>query len=118
MDDLEEQEKLYCIQLLQAFGLEDWNDDIVNASLLELYTEMQEDVNLQAILVKVSQVESLQMLITMASAETHSALDKQMILFNLLFQYDTFDLIHRCIIDFRINGLIRDKSVEALLAHF
>ena len=118
MDEVEDQEKMYCIQLLQAFGLEDWDDDTVNASLLELYTEMQEDANLQAILLKVSNEESLQLLINMANAETHSALDKQMILFNLLFQYDTFDLIHRCIIDFRINGLIRDKSLEALLATF
>jgi len=118
MDETEEQEKLYCIQLLQAFGLDTWDDTIVNATLLELYTEMQEDTNLQTILVKVSQVESLQMLITMASAETHSALDKQLVLFNLLFQYDTFDLFHRCIIDFRINGLIRDKNLETLLSTF
>ena len=84
MDEVEDQEKMYCIQLLQAFGLEDWDDDTVNASLLELYTEMQEDANLQAILLKVSNEESLQLLINMANAETHSALDKQMILFNLI----------------------------------
>jgi hypothetical protein len=118
MDELEDQEKLYCIQLLQAFGLDNWDDDIVNSSLVELYTEMKEDLNLQAILLKVSTVETLQLLITMAEAETHSALEKQMVLFNLLFQYEYFDLFHRCIIDFRINGLIRDKNLETILAHF
>ena len=115
MDNLEEQEKLYCIQLLQAFGLDSWDDDIVNNSLLELYLEMQDDNNLQAILLKISNEESLQLLINMAQSDVHSALDKQMVLFNLLFQYDTFDLIHRCIIDFKINGLIRDLTANTLL---
>jgi hypothetical protein len=35
-----------------------------------------------------------------------------------LFQYEYFDLFHRCIIDFRINGLIRDKNLETILATF
>jgi len=118
MDTLEEQEKLYCIQLLQAFGLDTWDDTIVNTSLLELYLEMKEDANLEVILLKISNEESLQLLINMASSETHSALDKQMILFNLLFQYNYFDLFHRCIIDFKINGLIRDFTANAVLATF
>ena len=115
MDNLEEQEKLYCIQLLQAFGLDTWDDDIVNTSLVELYLEMQEDINLQAILLKVSNIESLQLLINMASSETHSALDKQMVLFNLLFQYDYFDLFHRCIIDFTRDNKIADAIADNLL---
>ena len=115
MDNLEEQEKLYCIQLLQAFGLDTWDDDIVNTSLVELYLEMQEDINLQAILLKVSNIESLQLLINMASSETHSPLDKQMVLFNLLFQYDYFDLFHRCIIDFMRDNKIADEIADNLL---
>ena len=118
MDNLEEQEKLYCIQLLQAFGLDTWDDDIVNTSLVELYLEMQEDINLQAILLKVSNIESLQLLINMASSETHSPLDKQMVLFNLLFQYDYFDLFHRCIIDFMRDNKIADAIADNLLATF
>jgi len=116
MDDLEDQEKMYCIQLLQAFGLDDWDDDKVNDSLLELYLEMQEDINLQAILLKVSNIESLQLLINMARAETHSALEKQMILFNLLFQYDYFDMFHKCVVDFRQYALIRNATADILLA--
>ena len=115
MDNLEEQEELYCIQLLQAFGLDTWDDTIVNDSLLELYTEMQEDANLQAILLKIANEESLQLLINMAQSELHLALDKQMVLFNLLFQYDYFDLFHRCVIDFIKNGLITDAIADKLI---
>ena len=113
MDTLEEQEELYCIQLLQAFGLDTWDDTIVNDSLLELYTEMQDDNNLQAILLKIANEESLQLLINMAQSELHSALDKQMVLFNLLFQYDYFDLFHRCIIDFMRDNKIADAIAES-----
>lgn len=115
MDTHEEQEELYCVQLLQAFGLHKWDDNIVNASLVELYLEMQNDNNVQAILLKLSNVESLQLLINMSMAESHSYLDKQMVLFNLLFQYDYFDLFHRCIIDFKQNGIIKDSIADKLL---
>ena len=45
-------------------------------------------------------------------------LDKQMVLFNLLFQYDYFDLFHRCIIDFTRDNKIADAIADNLLATF
>ena len=60
MDTPEEQEELYKIQLLQAFCLEEWDDDVVNNTISELYNLMSLDKNVQEILVKISKVEELQ----------------------------------------------------------
>lgn len=112
MEDEEEQECLYQIQLLQAFNLMEWDDFTVRAIIEELYNELKADKYFPLILEKVSKVEAFQSLIQMT--EQHKQMDKDILLLNLLFQFDYFDLFHNCIIDFKRGGEIREKSFQVL----
>jgi hypothetical protein len=67
MDSEEDQEQLYKIQLLQAFNLEEWNDEVINDTMVELFNLMKLDSNLDKILLSLSKVESLQKVINMAN---------------------------------------------------
>jgi hypothetical protein len=109
MDTTEEQDQLYKLQLLQAFGTDEWDDDVIATTLEELYAELNEDIQLQAILLQLSNVGALQMLIENES-------DSQFVLFKLLFQYEYFDLFHKCVIEFREKKTIGDKTGNALSA--
>lgn len=145
MDTEEEQEHLYKIQLLQAFYLDEWDDDIINDSMVELFHLMKLDSNLDKILLHLSKVESLQGVISMMNEcidvkyanevdanevdandtrmeqntrEAHIDFDKKLVRFALLFQYDYFDLFHKCVYDFIHHSNITDKSMDALLTTF
>jgi hypothetical protein len=141
MDSEEEQEHLYKIQLLQAFNLEEWNDEVINDTMVELFDLMKLDENLYKILLSLSKVESLQKVINMANecidmndntnkadtstsaADTSTSaadieFNKKMVLFGLLFQFEYFHLFHRCIYDFIHLWYITDKSVNALIETF
>uniref|UniRef100_A0A6C0IJL3 Uncharacterized protein n=1 Tax=viral metagenome TaxID=1070528 RepID=A0A6C0IJL3_9ZZZZ len=123
MDTPEEQEQLYKIQLLQAFKIDNWDDDKVNTTLYDLYTLMNTDTHLETILQKVAKVEALQLLINMTQEsidmendnETYRELDKKLLLFSLLFKFEYFDLFHRCIYDFIHDWTIKDNSLNNML---
>jgi hypothetical protein len=140
MDTAEEQEQLYKIQFLQAFCLEEWNDEKINSTMVELYDLMKLNENLANILSSLSKVESLQEVINMAygcidrnyahareaadakeaahAREAATEYDKKLVLFGLLFQFDYFDLFHRCIYDFIHLWYITDKSMKVLIATY
>lgn len=111
MDTDEDREMLYRIQLLQAFDLDKWDKFIINITLEELYNSMSNDKGLALILSQISTVKDLQFLINNNELET----DKNILLFNLLFQYEYFDLFHNCILGFMRTGEIDDKPLQKLL---
>lgn len=113
MDSPEDQEMMYKIQLLQAFALSEWDDQIVQLTIDELYKEMSSDPSVASILDNVSKVAALQTLFDM-TLQT----DKDRLCFSLLFQYEYFDLFHNCIIDFKHRGGIRETTLEKLCATF
>jgi len=109
MDSPEDQEMLYQIQILQAFDLQEWDDEKVKITIEELYNELKTDVMLPVILEKISKVEALQVVIEMSQQQTKE--EKDLLYFSLLFQFDYFDLFHNCIIDFKHRGGIREKTI-------
>ena len=109
MESPEDQEMLYQIQLLQAFDLQEWDDEKVKITMEELYNELKTDVMLAVILEKISKVEALQVVIEMSQQQTKE--EKDLLYFSLLFQFDYFDLFHNCIIDFKHRGGIRAKTI-------
>lgn len=113
MDTSEDQEMMYKIQLLQAFALPEWDDQIVQLTIDELYKEMSSDPSVASILDNVSKVAALQTLFDM-TLQT----DKDRLCFSLLFQYEYFDLFHNCIIDFKYRGGIRETTLQKLFATF
>jgi len=114
MDTEEEQEGLYRVQLLQAFGMDELIESEVYSILLELYNLMKEDNNLQTILTETSKINGLQFIINMAN-NSGDGLEKNILLFNLLFQYEYFDLFHKCIIEFIESKIISDITMNNLL---
>ena len=141
MNNEEDQEHLYKIQLLQAFNLEEWNDEVINDTMVELFNLMKLDENLYKILLSLSKVESLQKVINMANecidmnhntsavaadtsaADTSAAsadieFNKKMVLFGLLFQFEYFHLFHKCIYDCIHLWYITDKNVNTLIETF
>jgi hypothetical protein len=196
MDTEEEQEHLFKIQLLQAFNLDEWDDDIINDSMVKLFDLMKLDSNLEKILLSLSKVEALQEVITMTNecidmkyanaktskadaseadaseagpsaskadtseagpsaskadtseagpsaskagaseagaskagpseagaseadaSEADASEAKKMVLFGLLFQYDYFDLFHKCVYDFTHHFCITEYNTNALLTAF
>ena len=76
MDSEEDQEHLYKIQLLQAFNLEEWNDEVINDTMVELFNLMKLDENLYKILLSLSKVESLQKVINMANEQIQAQLQQ------------------------------------------
>jgi hypothetical protein len=131
MDTAEEQEQLYKIQFLQAFCLEEWSDETINSTMVELYDLMKLNENVANILSSLSKVESLQEVINMAygcidrnyadaadAREAAAEYDKNLVLFGLLFQFDYFDLFHKCICDFIHLWYITDKSMKVLITTF
>ena len=114
MDTEEEQEGLYRVQLLQAFGMDELIESEVYSILVELYNLMKEDNNLQTILTETSKINGLQFIINMVN-NSGDGLEKNILLFNLLFQYEYFDLFHKCIIEFMESKIISDITMNNLL---
>ena len=113
MDSPEDQDMLYHIQLLQAFDLKTWDDNIVKTALTELYPILQKDKSFSLILEQVSKVEALKLIIEMTPYT--SQMGKDLILLTLLFQFEYFDLFHNCILDLTHKGEIREKTLNTIL---
>jgi len=125
MDTEEEQEHLYKIQFLQAFGLEEWDDELIHEYMTDLYNLMKTDVNLQQILLNLSQVETVRDFINSTCKyveqniiDSNTLVDKNMILFTFLFQYNYFDVFHKCIYDFQHTLGISDTRMQTLVKIF
>ena len=68
---------LYRYQLLQAFGIDKYNDEIINSEIENLYNKFKNNINIQKIIEK-----------------NKIYLEDDLINFMLLFQYDIFYLFH------------------------
>lgn len=113
MDTNHDQDMLYQIQILQAFGIDkcDKNDtDKIKIILDELYAEMKTDKSLAIILDKLSKVDTLKHIIDLVPENIDQTC------FSLLFDYDYFDKFHNCILDFKHIGFIGENTLQTLLA--
>ena len=112
MDEVNDQEQMYRIQLLQAFGLNHWDDEQVIPVIMELYNELEKTNQMKEIYNKARENPIIQEMLTIFSDESLIGDD---IILNLLFKFEYFDLLHRCIVDFLINGDIDEKYKNNLL---
>jgi hypothetical protein len=112
MDEEDEQEYLYQLQLLQAFDLEQWDDRVVNTTLLNIFARLTPSPDFQKILSKAQNKPAIRDLLVYFSAGEAAASEAAvetaedmaasdaLLTFKLLFKYEYFDLIHRCISDY------------------
>jgi len=100
MDDDEDKNDLYRIQFLQAFDLNNFNEDILNKKLMQLYDKVKECNQLKEII------------------EEYSKVNQNMckiVIFAFLFSYDFFDLFHKCLIDFFNFNVILENTKNDLI---
>jgi len=116
MDTADEQEQLYQIQFLQAFDLQSWNETEINNAIMELFYRTRTNDDFKKILQKAhdnTEFKQILDLLDLNKAEAanndddHNGVDEvddtDEIMFTLLFKYEYFDLLHRCICDYITN---------------
>lgn len=102
MDNDDDRNDLYQIQILQAFGLRHFNEDEMSENVLQLYHQLKDCNEIQEILeegVKANPQMNM----------THA------IMFMCLFSYDFFDLFHKCLIDYFTTGSILEESKRDMI---
>ena len=104
----EDQDDMYRVQLLQAYNLEKWDDKIINDTMTSLFNTYITNVDFKEIIDKAKQSEKL------SNIKTYIGDDSQT-LFNGLFQYDLFDMIHICICDLEKSSTISEINKNKLL---
>jgi len=113
MENEADQEDLYRIQLLQAFDLNDWDDEAINAIILDLYARVSSEF--KEIFEKARRNETILEMLAFFKLSGEKRLEENDIIFKLLFKFEYFDLLHRCIVDFLLNQTIQHKYLANLL---
>jgi len=114
MSDPSDQDELYRVQLIQAFDLEKWDDAKIQKQLQELYLLIKDTNEFKEIFSKAKKNENVNNLLANFEYMIDSH-DIDNIVFSILFNFSTFDLIHRVIIDFLRNNAIEEKHMTNLL---
>ena len=106
--EIEEQDKLYRIQYLQAFGIDNWDNDIISSSMTELFKKIENDPDIIDIIDKIAKSEKFKMYIPLLGNNKEN-------LFSLLFNFDLFHLSHHCFCDIINNKKIDKINKQKLL---
>jgi hypothetical protein len=97
MDDDDDRNIMYQIQLLQAFGMHKFDEDKINEKVLQLYQTLKDCDEVKEILEEgIKANPQMEM--------TH------VIMFMCLFSYHFFELFHKCLIDYFTAGYILEES--------
>jgi hypothetical protein len=115
MDNDDDQEQMYRIQMLQAFDLNEWKDDVIHKTIAELYATLGELPEFKTIFTKARQNKNIQDMLALLSLSGEEQVDTDDIIFDLLFKFEYFDLLHRCIVDYILNNSLHEKHVTNLL---
>jgi hypothetical protein len=115
MDNENDQEDMYRIQLLQAFDLNEWDDDIINETIKELYNKLSHRAEFKEIFSKARENKSIIEMLEFLRLGGEERLEENDIIFNLLFKFEYYDLLHRCLIDYLILDRINPIHVRDLL---
>jgi hypothetical protein len=97
MDDDDDRNFMYQIQLLQAFGMQNFDENEMSENVLQLYHELKNCNEIEEILEEGVKANP-QMKMT------------NVIMFMCLFSYQFFDLFHKCLIEYFTTGSILEKS--------
>jgi hypothetical protein len=110
MDTFDEQEDLYRIQLLQAFGIDVWIESKVTDMLIDLWSLLYLNTDFMHIINKASKNENIIDILDSLKAECTNDL-----IFTILFKYEYFDLMHSCIADVLMHGAVHPIHLENMM---
>lgn len=113
MDDASDQEDMYRIQVLQAFDLNEWNNDVIKDIVNDLYTKLKDIPAMKQIFERARGNSSV--IEMLALFDDDECVNENDIIFYFLFNFEYFDMIHRCIVDYFANNTIHDKYTNKLL---
>lgn len=117
MIDNEYTDYLYRIQLMQAFNMETWDDNVINSVCSKLYERLIKSEIFRDIIEKASKTKDIKEIYEFINS-TENIEDndeKQRIIFSLLFKYEYFDLIHRCIIEQFNDGGVKENTKNMIM---
>ena len=97
MDNDDDRNFMYQIQLLQAFGMHNFDENEMSERILQLYHKLKDCDDVKEILEEgVKANPDMKM--------------SNVIMFMCLFSYQFFDLFHKCLIDYFTTGSILEQS--------
>lgn len=107
----EDQPEMYRIQLLQAFELSAWDNEAMDKGTKEIFDRVGSHPDVKAIIDKARKSKCCESVIMLVDSNDFT-------IFTTLFQYDLFDLLHRCICDVLsrkgVNPTHRDMLLKAM----
>ena len=111
---------LYMAQLLQAFDISSWYDDIVNNTIMDIFNKFQYNINFKKIIDKAllsSDFNELYDIICTLDNNNNNKKEenKERIFFSFLFNYNFFDLLHKCICELFIKNDISNTTLDTIL---
>jgi hypothetical protein len=112
---------LYMAQLLQAFDISSWDDDIVNNTMMNLFNEFQYNINFKKIIDKAllssdfNELYDIICTLDNNNSNNKKEENKERIFFSFLFNYNFFDLLHKCICELFIKGDISNTTLDTIL---
>jgi hypothetical protein len=111
---------LYMAQLLQAFDISSWDDDIVNNTIMDIFNKFQYNINFKKIIDKAllsSDFNELYDIICTLDNNNNNKKEenKERIFFSFLFNYNFFDLLHKCICELFIKNDISNTTLDTIL---
>ena len=107
MDSDEDKNYMYQLQLLDAFGLKKYNDDKINEEITSIHNKIKECSQFKEI--------------CKACNENENFKDFKMdeiIMLICFFSFDTFDLFHKCLVDFFTHGYILEDATTNMMNAF
>jgi hypothetical protein len=114
MDDEFSQDYLYRVQLLQAFGLERWDDDKINTITNHTFNKIKDTGVFREIIEIAKKNKEMMSLLTFICAEDNNVNQDELV-FELLFKYEFFDLTHKCLCEQLKGGKVCESTKDALL---
>ena len=108
LHDKDDQSDMYRIQLLQAFDMVEWNNDRMDIGMRNIFEQVGTVHDIQDILNKAKVSKMCEAAVTLIDADDFT-------IFSNLFQFDTFDLFHRCLSDTIRKGSVAEINKQLLL---
>ena len=102
MDNDDDRNFMYQIQLLQAFGMHNFDEDEISERTLQLYHKIKDYSEVKEII-----EEGIK-----ANPEVKMC---NILMFMCLFSYQFFDLFHKCLIDYFTTGCILEQSKHEII---
>lgn len=124
MPTVEDQENLYRMQLMDAFNIDytimtSWDDLLIEEVMNTVYLNIKENAQFRALLDAAKYSPNLGMTFSIMHQNDEDAYNKiDALVFSLLFNYDYFDLFHKCICEYINNGIIKTATFNELMNRF